>query len=87
MDLGDEDGASVKSLLTNMSTMLTALMVKVDRLDPATGCPGRTVEFQDMPTAPHAASTSRWKLEHVPAETMAPPFTYVSEEVHAKVSQ
>ena len=44
----NEDGPSVKNLMTNMSSMLIALTGTVDGLDPATGCPGRTVEFQDV---------------------------------------
>ena len=32
---GDEDAVSVKTLLTNMSNMLAALIARVDGLDPA----------------------------------------------------
>ena len=84
--LGDEDGPSVKNVLTNMSTMLMALTSKVDRIDPAAGCPGRAVRFQDVQTAPPDPSTSQERVEPVPVETL-PPIVEVSEEVRSKVAQ
>ena len=84
---GDEEGASIKSLLTNMSTMLTALTSRVDGHDPATGHPGRTVESQGVPPSPPAASTSQERAEPLPVEMLAPPFTNLSEEVRAKMAQ
>ena len=46
----EEEEASVKSLISNMSSMLMALMARVDGMD---GGPGRrTVAFQEAPLPP-----------------------------------
>ena len=52
----EEEGASVKSLLQSMSSMLMALTARVDGLDNSTG--RRTVVFQEDPPASSVNPTS-----------------------------
>ena len=53
---GKEEEVSVKSLLSNMSSMLMALTARVDGLDSA--AEWRTVSFQEAPPASSVTTTS-----------------------------